>query len=233
MECMSFRTTILADPGCNDDAIVEHAAECRQCGTCRRDLRRFSFSLDNAIKIPLPESLQAKILLRQSSRPNRIVGWRTASALGVCAMIAVIAIAIGHRIETANSPSQWAEAVEHYIERTVVTASPIAAVSHQDVNEMLKQIGVHLDESLGSVAIATPCIIGNRRGAHLVVRGDDGPVSVLIMPEAELQQEIEFKTTNISGVIAPCPRGSIAVVGYVEEPIGKIRSQFERAITFI
>jgi hypothetical protein len=53
------------------------------------------------------------------------------------------------------------------------------------------------------------------------------------MPSAELPQTIEFKTTEINGVLAPCPRGSIAVVGYAGEPIGKIRSRFEKAITFI
>ena len=135
-----------------------------------------------------------------------------ASVLAACC---VIAVAIGMRIESANPPDRWLAAVKDYVDQTAVATDPAASVPHQKVNDILNRIGVHLDPAIG-----TPCVIGNRKGAHPIVSGDNGPVVVLIMPSAELPQTSEFKTTEIDGVLAPCPRGSIAVVGYADEPNG-------------
>ena len=230
MDCLTFRRLLLADPESGESAVLEHISECEQCRTFRRELRRFGSSLENAINIAVPEELRAKILLRQSNKPVLLGAWRMASVLAACC---VIAVAIGMRIESANSPDRWLAAVKDYVDQTAVAPDPAASVPHQEVNDILNRIGVHLDPDIGTIAAATPCVIGNRKGAHLIVSGDNGPVAVLIMPSAELLQTIEFKTTEINGVLAPCPRGSIAVVGYADEPIGKIRSRFEKAITFI
>jgi len=230
MDCLTFRRLLITDPGSDEDRIVGHVAECEQCRDFRRDLRRFSLSLETAINLPVPESLCAKILLRQSSKPTWVGAWRIASVLAACC---VIAVAIGMRIEAVQSPERWLGAVEKYMDQTAVRPDLAATVTHRDVNKILNRIGVHLNENIGKVTSAVPCVIGNRHGAHLVVSGDKGSVTVLIMPEAEIQNAIEFETTKIVGVIAPCPRGSIAVVGNATEPIGKIRTRFEQAITFI
>ncbi len=230
MDCLSFRRSILADPGSNDDAIVEHADGCKHCRDFRADIRRLDASIIQAIKIPVPESLPAKILLRQSNRPRRASGWRWAIAIAACC---VVAIGIGLRSETAESPAQWLGAVKRYVDRSGISTDPAAQIAHRDLNEILNRIGVHMDESIGTVTAAIPCRIGNRAGAHLVITGDGGPVTVLIMPEADLPQIIEFKTAKSTGVIAPCPRGSIAIVGGATAPINSIKSKVEKAISFI
>ena len=230
MDCLAFRRLLLADPESSESAIVDHINDCEQCRGFRRDLRRFGASLENAINVPVPGELRAKILLRQSNKPALLGTWRIASVLAACC---VIAVAIGVRIETANSPNRWLGAVKDYVRQTEVAPALSATIAHQDVNRILSQIGVHLDPNIGIITAAVPCVIGNRQGAHLVVSGDQGPVTVLIMPTAELPQSIAFRTTEFNGVIAPCPRGSIAVVGHATEPIEEIRSRFEKAITFI
>ena len=124
-------------------------------------------------------------------------------------------------------------AVKNYIDRSGVSPDPAATITHDDLNKILNRIGVHMDESIGTVTAAVPCRIGNRAGTHLVIVGDGGPAAVLRMPEAELPQLIEFKTAKTTGIIAPCPRGSIAVVGDAAAPIDKIRSRVEHAMSFI
>jgi hypothetical protein len=151
----------------------------------------------------------------------------------VIAACCLIAVAIGWRFAQSESPTQWQNAVESYIDQAQTVPDSAGPIAIEDVNALLSAVGVSLDEDIGEIAAAVPCVIGNRNAAHLTVVGENGPVTVLIMPDAEIQQVVEFETDKRAGVIAPCPRGSIAVVGNAAEPVNKIRQRFERAITFI
>jgi len=230
MDCLTFRRLILSDPQRTDAAIGEHIEQCLQCRAYRRDIRQLDSALESAIKLPMPECLPARILLRQSNKSRRIGRWGFSSVIAACCLIA---IAIGWRFVQPQTPIQWQQAVENYIDQAQTVPNPTGFVAIDEVNALLNEVGVNLNENIGEIAAAVPCVIGNRRAAHLIVVGEDGPVTVLIMPDAEIQQLVEFETEKVSGVIAPCPRGSIAVVGNATESINKVRHRFEQAITFI
>jgi hypothetical protein len=230
MDCLTFRRLVLSDPQRTDEVIAEHIAECPQCRAYRRGIRQLDGVLQSAIKLPMPECLPARILLRQSNKSRRIGMWGFSSVIAACCLIAV---AIGWHFAQPQSATQWQRAVESYIDQAQSVPDLTSLVAIDDVNALLNEVGVNLSADIGEITAAVPCVIGNRRAAHLVVVGEDGPVTVLIMPDAEIQQRVEFTTEKISGVIAPCPRGSIAVVGGTGEPVNKIRQRFERAITFI
>lgn len=229
MDCLTLRRLVLADPHRADEAIIEHIADCRQCGSYKREICRLDYMLENAVKLPVPECLPARILVRQSNKSRRIGVWGISAALAACC---IIAVAIGLRV-MPPAAAQWQAAVQTYMNQTGSAPDLSLAVAHREVNAILQQLGVSLNADIGAIAAAAPCVIGNRKGAHLVVAGDYGPVTILIMPHADIREPVAFETAKMSGVIAPCPRGSIAILGSAMEPIEKIRQRFQRAITFI
>ena len=227
MDCLTFRRTVLADPRRADGGMIDHVAKCGQCDDYRHEIQRLDSVLESAIKVPMPECLPARILVRQSNKSGRFSEWGLSAALAACCVIVVI---IGLRIDSQESPLRWQAAVQSYMNQTVFAPGIASSVGHGEVNTVLTRVGVELSPSVGEIAAVVPCVIGDHRGAHLIVSGKHGPVTVLIMPDADIDKPLEFWTAGRSGVIAPCPRGSI---GGANEPIDEIRQRFERAITFI
>lgn len=227
MDCLSFRSVLLANPSCNDDAVVRHIAECQACADYRRELLHFESRLENVINRPLPKYLPARILVRQSSKSRRLGLWRLSAALAACVALAVV---IGLYIVPVEPSAGWQAAVQHYLNHDPVASGPLG---HRDVDAVLNGVGVSLSAGVGEIVVAEPCVIGKRRGAHLVVAGKQGPVTVLIMPQIDIARAVEVQTAAGVGIIAPCPRGSIAVLGGASEAIDEIRRRFESAMSFI
>jgi Protein of unknown function (DUF3379) len=230
MDCLTLRRLVLADPRRADDRMSEHTAQCPPCNNYKQEICQLESVLENAVKLPVPECLPARILLRQSNQSRRIGTWGIAAVLAACW---VVAVAIGLRILPPESPARWQAAIQTYMDQTGTTPDLAANVAHRDVDAVLNDLGVALSPDIGNIVAAVPCVIGKRRSAHLTVAGEFGPVTVLIMPDAEISEAVDIKTAGLSGVIAPCPRGSIAILGSAMEPIDEIRQRFEQAITFI
>ena len=57
------------------------------------------------------------------------------------------------------------------------------------------------------------------RGVHMVVKGNNGPVTVMIIANTPIDQEIPIQDERFSGVITPVRRGNMVVIGEKEESI--------------
>jgi hypothetical protein len=77
---------------------------------------------------------------------------------------------------------------------------------------VLKQANVILSGSEVEILAAKLCPLGGQLAAHLVVRGDSGPVTVLIFPELDARSD-KINTKEFKGMILPAEHGTIAVVG--------------------
>jgi hypothetical protein len=67
------------------------------------------------------------------------------------------------------------------------------------------------------VRYAGVCDIRRRPGAHLVLAGERGPVTVLLMPDERVSQRTAARRRP-EGVILPVDGGSLAIVGSRGEP---------------
>lgn len=57
------------------------------------------------------------------------------------------------------------------------------------------------------------------QGMHLVIKGDRGPVTVMVIPNTPLDAEMAISDDRFDGVISPTDGGNIVVLGEKEEPI--------------
>ena len=65
---------------------------------------------------------------------------------------------------------------------------------------------------------------------HMVVPGQQGPITVLIMPGEYLMQAQQVRSPRFFGVIVPTVYGSMAVVGEKLEPVEEVVEKMQRAI---
>jgi hypothetical protein len=89
-----------------------------------------------------------------------------------------------------------------------------------------------MDHSAGLITYAQSCEINGRPVPHLVIQGQRGPVTILLMPEEKVAEAIDVEGEHISGVILPVGDGSIAIVGQRDERLDNIKKKIMNSVTW-
>ena len=82
------------------------------------------------------------------------------------------------------------------------------------------------------ITYAQPCIINGNIVPHLVIQGQYGPITILLMPDERVSESTPIDGGNIKGVILPVGRGSIAIVGSRDEPLELIKKNVVDSVTW-
>ena len=80
-----------------------------------------------------------------------------------------------------------------------------------------------LNHDAGMITYAQSCSINGYPVPHLVIQGEHGPVTILLMPNEPVSEARAFEGENVHGVILPVGSGSIAIIGNREEQLDRVR----------
>jgi hypothetical protein len=89
-----------------------------------------------------------------------------------------------------------------------------------------------MDHSAGLITYAQSCEIGGREVPHLVIQGERGPVTILLMPEEMVDSPQSLMGDNVNGVILPVGDGSIAIIGESDERLERIEAQVLKSVSW-
>jgi hypothetical protein len=70
-----------------------------------------------------------------------------------------------------------------------------------------------MDTDIGLVSYAQTCIINGMQVPHLVIQGEKGPITLLLMPGEMVSSPVSLSGESVNGVILPVGDGSIAIIG--------------------
>ncbi len=239
MNCLQFRQLTVTEPANREKDFLEHQISCQHCQAFARDIRKFDEQLENAAKIPVPNDLVSKILNRQtmSMRRRRSISKQLIPAIAA-SIIFVTGLTTG--LLYHSSPSQSGveqsgveQALVTYVNNHQDNHQSTQTVSYTDVSETLSPFGIALTGDLGTVNYAAPCYIRNKMAAHLVLAGERGPVIALFMPDEQLQSKQIFRFGQYIGIIVPCPKGSMALIGFFGEPLADKESRIRNSVTWL
>ena len=82
------------------------------------------------------------------------------------------------------------------------------------------------------ITYAQPCVINGNSVPHLVIQGEHGPVTILLMPDEKIAEAMPIDGENVKGVILPVGDGSIAIVGGHDEPLEPIKKNVVNSVTW-
>ena len=82
------------------------------------------------------------------------------------------------------------------------------------------------------ITYAQPCVINGNSVPHLVIQGQYGPVTILLMPDEKVDEATPIDGVTVKGVILPVGDGSIAIVGDREEPLEAIKKNVMNSVTW-
>lgn len=234
MDCKDYKEAIAADPsGAFDGA--EHAAGCADCAAHKDTMQAFDARIAEALAIDVPE-LTMPVLppieadSNVTSLPYRRKT-RTSVWLAMAASVALAAfLGVQFLAQDTDYPSLGAEIMAHLdhepaalkITDREVPERRLAAVLRNDVSQM--------DTDVGLVSYARTCVINGREIPHLVIQGERGPVTLLLLPDEKVSSAVPLEGEGTQGVILPVGNGSIAIIGERGERLDEVERRLTNSV---
>ncbi len=119
--------------------------------------------------------------------------------------------------------------LDHEPRSLVVTDVP---VSDRRLQRAVPASMAVFDRDATLITYANPCIINGKRVPHLVVQGQHGPITILLMPEEKVAETTPLDGDTVHGVILPVGEGSIAIIGPREESLEPIQENVRASLTW-
>ena len=225
MNCKDYKEAITADPSQQFDG-AEHASACESCAAYKDEILALDRKIIVALEISLPDlelpqlppirDEDAKIANLPFGRGRT----RTPVWIGLAASV-LLATALGVRFfsEDVTHSTLADEIVAHLDHHSSGFKVTDKAVSERVLS---KVVGTDVEEmDAGLITYATSCVINGNSIPHLVIQGETGPITVLLLPDEMLHDAVAIEGIGITGVILPVGNGSIAIIGERGEPLEK------------
>ena len=229
MNCLEFRRITMSEPLTEDPAVLEHKAACASCHEYHKGLMAFESELVSTLSVTPPSDLSARIMMNATMDekpkrrlPKQLLQFATAASVAFAVFLVAPLF--------TNDLTVDAMVLEH-IDHEPYALEHTLPAKRAMVAQVLGDIGYSIDDSVGNITYAMGCIVRGVKSAHLVITGEYGPVTVMIMPNEQVDQPMSVQRVELKGIIVPTREGSIAIFGHQSENISQIESRVRSALT--
>lgn len=221
MNCEEYRQAIAAEP--SFDGADEHLSQCAACQAFRDEMRALDRRIGRALEIDVPALSMPDLDTDKKvvTFPRRRLG---APAWFAVAATILVAAMLGVRmyVSTASYPSLADEILAHLDHEPYALRVTDKPVSARRLGRVVPADVARMDHGAGLITYAQTCVINGKEVPHLVIQGERGPVTILLMPDETIPEAVQLDGENINGVILPVGDGSIAIIGEGDERLDEI-----------
>jgi hypothetical protein len=226
MNCKDFQTRLLQDPSCEEDDFVAHAKSCRSCAEKWQQAQEFEAILRVAIEVQPETAIDI-------AKPDASLKkwWQSPAARAFSVLLLMGAVVLGinfaqQKLVTNDLP----QLVIHHIGKEPELLESPVVLNQLTLRHVLSPMKFELSGVPAEVTAAVPCWIRQGRGMHLVVQGQQGPVTVLLMPGEFVQKPQIVKRASLSGVIVPVQWGSMAVISHAGDDVARLTDALQHGV---
>ncbi len=231
--CEEYREAIAAEP--SFDGGAAHLSQCASCQAFRAEMLALDLKISSALAISVPELKLPELSEIDTSKVTALPLRRFAQPawLAVAATV-TLAVFIGYGMLGSDvSNATLAEQILVHIDHEpgafrvvdeAVTDKRLARVVPASIGSM--------DHSVGLITYAQSCRINGREVPHLVIQGEFGPITILLMPGEKISGAQTIEGENVHGIILPVGDGSIAIIGESGERLERIEEQVKNSVTW-
>jgi len=232
MNCADYRQEIAADP--TFDGGAGHLSVCAECQAFRAEMQSLDVKLAEAMQIDVPAlalpELPAvnveNVVAIASRKPLTKPAWfALAASLMLAAVIGVRMFGIGVSYDSLAD-----EVIAHLDHEPAALRVSSTPVSNTRLARVVPADVAQMDHSAGLISYAQSCRINGKTVPHLVIQGEHGPVTILLMSEEQVADAVPLDGENIHGVILPVGSGSIAIIGSREEKLERIEKSVVNSV---
>jgi len=223
MNCHEFRRLLMIDPRRREQAFLDHLQHCPKCAQEAEQAWQF----ENRLLLALAPA--------DTPAPPPTAPWGFSPVTVTAALLLILSLSVwlGNRwgLYPGTEP-QLEEIVREHIENEPQLLQLDHNLSASGVALILSGLGGRLSSDPGPIRYAGRCRIRRQQGVHLVVAGERGPITVLLMPGEHLAAHRRLDAVNLSGIIVPTDYGSMAVVGGRREPLEPVVEKMRQAVAW-
>lgn len=237
MNCEEYKEGIAADPSESFAGGAEHAAACQSCAAWKTQMQALDHVIAKALAIDVPTMNLPELPMIEDDNVVNLpfVGKSRKSTpvwLGIAASLALAAF-IGLQFvgnEPAVDISLADEILAHLDHEPGALRVTNVAVSDNRLARVVDPSVGTIDRSVGLISYARTCVINGKKIPHLVLQGEKGPITLLLLPDEMIDAAVSLNGDGVDGVILPVGNGSIAIIGEREERIDEIQQRIIESV---
>ena len=231
MNCNDYKEAIAADPSEAFDGGAAHASACESCRSYGEEMRRLDDKIAQALSINIPDFKMPDLPVIEADTNvvnlpfGRKARMTMPSWIGLAASFAIAAVfaarILGGGTEYSSLADEVVAHLDHEPRALRVLTTPVSTRTLNNV------VGADIADlgGVGLITYARTCPINGKQVPHLVIRGAKGPITLLLMPDEEIDGTVTLTGEGIKGVIIPVGHGSIAIIGDRDEILESYQQQ--------
>lgn len=230
MDDLDILRRCIAAPNELDAAMNEAVSRSPAAARTRSQAQGFDHTLEQTLRTPpVPDGLQGRIMLRVGLAQRRRRR-RFGAGLALAASL-VLAIGLSLRPVTPPATGFGELALAHVHEELSHLEHASGPVSPGTARALFREVGARVTGDLGALRFAFICPTPQGPGLHLVADAENGPVTVLFVPEASAPTQWQsFADARFRGQMRGYERGALAIIGEDARMVAQIAGQFERNV---
>lgn len=206
MNCLQFHRAVTPNPRRLSVEAARHIEHCSACRSFHAHLLEHEARLEEALRVPVPEALEARILARAA--PVR----RPARWLALAASL-ILAGGIG-LFAGAPRPDPLALAGIDFVvyeeAQSIIDAKP---TDWQALARVAREMGVALPDQLGRISYICIYPIAGEAAHHVLVRTPLGKLTMLLIPERTASTRTAAAAHGLQAAVVPAAKGVVAIIG--------------------
>ena len=234
MNCKDYKEALTADPGFEDES--GHVDSCASCQAYRNEILALDAKIAAAMNINVPDLKMPELPDLEADKVVSLAARRRMPKPVWFALAATVLLAVFIGVRTPDMSSMGGTLEEQVIAHLDhepgalrVTNTP---VSDSRLQEVVPGDVAVMNHNAGLITYAQSCIINGKTIPHLVIQGEYGPVTILLMPDEKIDEAKSLDGISIQGVILPVGNGSIAIIGDREEQLDRIKQNILDSVTW-
>lgn len=223
--CIEFRRAKLTAPREVSEAAAEHLAQCPECAGFDVEVDELDRRLEEAARVPVPENLAERVLLRHQLRrgqPRR--NWLALAA----AVVLSAAVTLMYVRESAQQDLAR-RMIAHVLSEPDVWAVR-ESMPPERVAQAFASIGATLRADFGQVTFLDQCKGLDPGGTHLVVKTPHGQAAVLLLPNAQRWRRAGVVGHGLVASVGSAEKGVVAVVADSASHAERIEDMLRQAL---
>lgn len=231
MDDLEFRRTIYADPYCDSQEVKAAAASDPAKQQFWDDMKQLDKALQSAAKVPVPDGLAQRLLLKQSMQSHKQQQIKRRWHLSIAASV-IFMLGVSFTLWQQQDVDLSRHALAHvYHDANALQVDE--NVPLEQVNAKLASFGGQFTDDIGKVYYANFCDFNRVKSLHMVIEGEYGKVTVFVVPHRDNQTlQQQFSDGQYQGRGMDLQQASLIMVGDNQQSLQKIQDKLQSRLLF-
>ncbi len=201
-----------------------------------KESREFDLKIAKALQIDVPELVMPELPAIETDNVSTLPTRKRSLAPLWFAVAATVVLATSISLRMSDMFQSYdslaGEVLAHLDHEPYALRVTDVAVPDERLARVVPVSTAVFNRDASLITYAQTCIINGKKVPHLVIQGERGPVTILLMAEERLGKAVPLDGDNIRGVILPVGDGSIAIIGDRDEPLEPIQKSVVDSVTW-